>query len=179
MQTTGSYCCLNIERLLRRHETSSLVHVSMWQMQTNEGNLIIQCSSWLVCRKDCTVWIGRRMTLSLPSFLTSQQSTAELSLSSCLLWDRSCQVSAMGSGDVAAHLLLTLHASQANDERQMLNKARVPFPSLPLLLLPQTMGALPKHAETLSEERKIRKGNPDGFRQSTMRKSCLHDEAGI
>lgn len=66
--------------------------------------------------------------------------------------------------------------------RQMepeLSRARVPFALLPLLLLLRTTGTSPKRAGALSQERKIRKQTPDGFRQSSMRKSCLHDEAGI
>lgn len=65
--------------------------------------------------------------------------------------------------------------------RQMepeLSRARVPFALLPLLLLLPT-GTSPKCAGALSQEIRIRKQTPDGFRQSSMRKSCLHDEAGI
>jgi len=67
---------------------ASVVHVSLWQMQTNEENLIIQCSSWLFCRKDYMTWIGGRTTLPLPSFLMAQLGTTWLSLSYCLVWER-------------------------------------------------------------------------------------------
>lgn len=53
------------------------------------------------------------------------------------------------------------------------------FPPLPLLLLPQTTEVSPELAGTFSKLRKFRKQNSDGFRQSSVRKSCFHDEAGI